>query len=309
MEKGNILEIKNLQVTFYTEDGIVRALQGVSYEVPDNETLGVVGESGCGKSVTALTVMRLLPKPQARVEGGEIWFKDKETGQEINILEQSEEHMRHIRGNKISMIFQEPMTALNPVYTVGDQIMEAIMVHNPDISKKEARERAIEMLKVVGIPAPEKRVDDYPHQMSGGMRQRVMIAMALSTNQISFKDCISSCFCCYHSFIFIHIVGIKIYRFNLTFSVKFIGSVRQFRIGLPAINIQSASGYKVSQSVYSEVSGSCEFECVTASAFYNKESVSFNCKVGRIIGSLNTSASHECVNGLQLPDPIPPAWD
>jgi len=141
-----------------------------------------VGESGCGKSVTALTVMRLLPKPQARVEGGEIWFKDKETGQEINILEQSEEHMRHIRGNKISMIFQEPMTALNPVYTVGDQIMEAIMVHNPDISKKEARERAIEMLKVVGIPAPEKRVDDYPHQMSGGMRQRVMIAMALSTN-------------------------------------------------------------------------------------------------------------------------------
>jgi len=182
MEKGNILEIKDLHVTFYTEDGIVRALQGVSYEVPDNETLGVVGESGCGKSVTALTVMRLLPKPQARVEGGEIWFKDKETGQEINILEQSEEHMRHIRGNKISMIFQEPMTALNPVYTVGDQIMEAIMVHNPDISKKEARERAIEMLKVVGIPAPEKRVDDYPHQMSGGMRQRVMIAMALSTN-------------------------------------------------------------------------------------------------------------------------------
>ncbi|HAR40315.1 MAG TPA: peptide ABC transporter ATP-binding protein [Coprothermobacter sp.] len=182
MEKGNILEIKNLQVTFYTEDGIVHALQGVSYEVPDNETLGVVGESGCGKSVTALTVMRLLPKPQARVESGEIWFKDKETGQEINILEQSEEHMRHIRGNKISMIFQEPMTALNPVYTVGDQIMEAVMVHNPGISNKEARERAIEMLKVVGIPAPEKRVDDYPHQMSGGMRQRVMIAMALSTN-------------------------------------------------------------------------------------------------------------------------------
>jgi len=182
MEKGNILEIKDLHVTFYTEDGIVRALQGVSYEVPDNETLGVVGESGCGKSVTALTVMRLLPKPQARVEGGEIWFKDKETGQEINILEQSEEHMRHIRGNKISMIFQEPMTAFESVYTVGDQIMEAIMVHNPDISKKEARERAIEMLKVVGIPAPEKRVDDYPHQMSGGMRQRVMIAMALSTN-------------------------------------------------------------------------------------------------------------------------------
>lgn len=182
MEKGNILEIKNLQVTFYTEDGIVHALQGVSYEVPDNETLGVVGESGCGKSVTALTVMRLLPKPQARVESGEIWFKDKETGQEINILEQSEEHMRHIRGNKISMIFQEPMTALNPVYTVGDQIMEAVMIHNPGISNKEARERAIEMLKVVGIPAPEKRVDDYPHQMSGGMRQRVMIAMALSTN-------------------------------------------------------------------------------------------------------------------------------
>ena len=182
MEKGNILEIKDLHVTFYTEDGIVRALQGVSYEVPDNETLGVVGESGCGKSVTALTVMRLLPKPQARVEGGEIWFRDKETGQEVNLLEQSEEHMRHIRGNKISMIFQEPMTALNPVYTVGDQIMEAIMVHNPGISSKEARERAIEMLKVVGIPAPEKRVDDFPHQMSGGMRQRVMIAMALSTN-------------------------------------------------------------------------------------------------------------------------------
>ncbi|NPV88562.1 ABC transporter ATP-binding protein [Coprothermobacteraceae bacterium] len=182
MEKDNILEIKNLHVTFYTEDGIVRALQGVEYEVKHNETLGVVGESGCGKSVTSLTIMRLLPKPQAKVEEGQILFRDKETGQEINLLELPEEKMRHVRGNRISMIFQEPMTALNPVYTVGDQIMEAILIHNPETTRQEARKKAIEMLKLVGIPAAEKRVDDYPHQMSGGMRQRVMIAMALSTN-------------------------------------------------------------------------------------------------------------------------------
>jgi len=146
MEKGNILEIKNLQVTFYTEDGIVRALQGVSYEVPDNETLGL-WVSLAVEICYSTDCDAFASQASSSCRRWRNLVKDKETGQEINILEQSEEHMRHIRGNKISMIFQEPMTALNPVYTVGDQIMEAIMVHNPDISKKEARERAIEMLK------------------------------------------------------------------------------------------------------------------------------------------------------------------
>ncbi|HHY32614.1 MAG TPA: ABC transporter ATP-binding protein [Firmicutes bacterium] len=170
-----LLEVRDLKTYFYTEDGVVPAVDGVSFSVDKGETIGIVGESGCGKSVTSLSVMRLIPNPPGKIVGGEIIFEGK------NILEKSEAEMRHIRGNEISMIFQEPMTSLNPVFTVGDQIMEAIMLHQK-VGKKEARKKTIEMLRLVGIPSAEKRVDEYPHQMSGGMRQRVMIAMALSCN-------------------------------------------------------------------------------------------------------------------------------
>jgi len=170
-----LLEVRDLKTYFYTEDGVVPAVDGVSFSVDKGETIGIVGESGCGKSVTSLSVMRLIPNPPGKIVDGEIIFEGK------NILEKSEAEMRHIRGNEISMIFQEPMTSLNPVFTVGDQIMEAIMLHQK-VGKKEARKKTIEMLRLVGIPSAEKRVDEYPHQMSGGMRQRVMIAMALSCN-------------------------------------------------------------------------------------------------------------------------------
>ncbi|NLG78484.1 MAG: ABC transporter ATP-binding protein [Firmicutes bacterium] len=170
-----LLEVRDLKTYFYTEDGVVPAVDGVSFSVDKGETIGIVGESGCGKSVTSLSVMRLIPNPPGKVVGGEIIFEGE------NILEKSEAEMRHIRGNEISMIFQEPMTSLNPVFTIGDQIMEAIMLHQK-VGKREARKKTIEMLKLVGIPSAEKRVDEYPHQMSGGMRQRVMIAMALSCN-------------------------------------------------------------------------------------------------------------------------------
>lgn len=181
MEKKPVLEVKNLKTYFYTDDGIVKAVDGVSFEVYQGETLGIVGESGCGKSVTSLSIMRLLDE-KGEIAGGEIYFRGK------NLLSLSEEEMRKIRGNDMAMIFQEPMTALNPVYTVGDQIMEAILLHQ-DVDKEKAREMAIEMLKKVGIPEPEKRVDEYPHELSGGMRQRAMIAMALSCNPtILFAD-------------------------------------------------------------------------------------------------------------------------
>jgi len=170
-----LLEVRDLKTYFYTEDGVVPAVDGVSFSVDKGETIGIVGESGCGKSVTSLSVMRLIPNPPGKIVDGEIIFEGK------NILEKSEAEMRHIRGNEISMIFQEPMTSLNPVFTVGDQIMEAIMLHQK-VGKREARKKTIEMLRLVGIPSAEKRVDEYPHQMSGGMRQRVMIAMALSCN-------------------------------------------------------------------------------------------------------------------------------
>jgi oligopeptide/dipeptide ABC transporter ATP-binding protein len=147
----------------------------VSFQIFPGETLGIVGESGCGKSVTSLSMMRLIPQPPGFFEGGEIYFNGK------NVLELSEEEMRHIRGNKISMIFQEPMTSLNPVFTVGYQIEEAITLHQ-GLYSEDAHKKAIEMLELVGIPAPEQRVNEYPHQLSGGMRQRVMIAMALSCN-------------------------------------------------------------------------------------------------------------------------------
>jgi len=170
-----ILTINDLAVYFYMDTRIVPAVDGVSFSVSRGETLGLVGESGCGKSVTALSIMRLLPSPPAKIERGEIWFKGE------NILDKTNEEMRKIRGNDISMIFQEPMTSLNPVLTIGYQLSEVIIQHQ-NVSKKEALERAIEMLRMVKIPLPEKRIKQYPHQLSGGMRQRVMIAMALACN-------------------------------------------------------------------------------------------------------------------------------
>lgn len=170
--KENLLEVINLNAKFKTDDGVFTAVNGVNIKVFKGESIGIVGESGCGKSVTALSVMRLLKTPPAVVTG-EIYFEGK------NLLNLPASEMRSIRGNEIAMIFQEPMTSLNPVYTCGRQISEAIMLHQR-VGKNEAREKAIEMLKLVGISIPEKRVDEYPHQLSGGMRQRVMIAMALS---------------------------------------------------------------------------------------------------------------------------------
>ena len=173
MEK--ILEVKNLRTSFYTEEGEVKAVDDVSFNVYKGKTLGIVGESGCGKSVTSLSIMRLIPNPPGKIVGGQILYQGKD------LLSLSMAQMRSIRGNEISMIFQEPMTSLNPVFTIGNQICEAISLHQ-DLPKKEVHNKAIEMLKLVGIPAPERRIEDYPHQLSGGMRQRVMIAMALSCN-------------------------------------------------------------------------------------------------------------------------------
>jgi oligopeptide/dipeptide ABC transporter ATP-binding protein len=169
-----VLEIEDLKTHFFTRDGIVRAVDGVSYHVYKGETLGVVGESGCGKSVSALSVLRLIAKPGRIVQG-----RIKAAGKELTSL--TEEQMRSIRGNDISMIFQEPMTSLNPVLTIGRQIAETIILHQK-LSKKDAWDKSVEMLKLVRIPEAERRVQEYPFQMSGGMRQRVMIAMALSCN-------------------------------------------------------------------------------------------------------------------------------
>ncbi|MFN2433404.1 MAG: ABC transporter ATP-binding protein [Gemmatimonadota bacterium] len=171
----SLLEVRDLKTHFTTEEGVARAVDGVSFAIRPHETLGVVGESGCGKSVTALSVLRLIPQPPGRIVDGEILFQGRD------LVHLSEGEMRRIRGNEISMIFQEPMSSLNPVFTVGDQISEAILLHQ-GVSRGEARTRTVEMLKRVGIPSPETRVDEYPHQLSGGMRQRVMIAMALSCN-------------------------------------------------------------------------------------------------------------------------------
>lgn len=168
-----LLEIKDLRVTFHTDDGIVHAVNGVSYTIEKGEVLGVVGESGCGKSVHALSIMRLIPMPPGKIESGEVLFYGKD------LLKLSIDELRHVRGGQIAMVFQDPMTSLNPAYTVGFQITEAIMLHQ-NIDQKQARERAAELLSLVGIPEAKRRVDDYPHQFSGGMRQRAMIAMALS---------------------------------------------------------------------------------------------------------------------------------
>ena len=172
-DSERLLEVNNLKTYFDTDDGTVKAVDGVSFHINKGETLAVVGESGSGKSVTSLSIMRLIAQPPGRIADGEILFEGED------IVKKSEAQMRKIRGNDISMIFQEPMTSLNPVYTVGDQIAEAIVLHQ-NKNNRQAMKLATEMLDLVGIPEPGKRVHNYPHQMSGGMRQRVMIAMALS---------------------------------------------------------------------------------------------------------------------------------
>ncbi len=170
-----ILELRDLHTHFHTPDGVVKAVDGVTYSLDAGETLGVVGESGCGKSVTALSILRLIPEPPGRIFGGGIFFEGKD------LTKMGQKELRNIRGNNISMIFQEPMTSLNPVFTIGFQIAEAVMLHQ-NMNKKDAMDKAAEMLDLVGIPLPRQRVREYPHQLSGGMRQRAMIAMALSCN-------------------------------------------------------------------------------------------------------------------------------
>lgn len=175
MVAETILQVEDLKTFFHTDGGLVKAVNGVSFKIEKGKTLGIVGESGCGKSITSLSIMGLLEIPPAEIAGGRIIFEGED------LLKKNEEEMRRIRGRKIAMIFQEPMTSLNPVYTVGQQIMEAILLHE-NVTKREAKKRGIEMLNMVRIPLPEKRFDEYPHQLSGGMRQRVMIAMALCCN-------------------------------------------------------------------------------------------------------------------------------
>ena len=173
----HILDIRDLTTRFYTEDGVVYAVNGVSYSLGEGDTLGVVGESGCGKSVHALSIMRLIPIPPGKIEKGEVIFRGRD------LLKVSDEEMRRVRGAQIAMIFQDPMTSLNPVLTVGFQVMEALKLHQ-GMSDREARARASQLLDMVGIPEADQRLDDYPHQFSGGMRQRAMIAMALSCSPL-----------------------------------------------------------------------------------------------------------------------------
>ncbi len=172
---AKLLEVKDLATYFFTQDGVVKAVDGISYDVEEGEVLGIVGESGCGKSVSALSIMRLVASPPGRTIRGEVLFE----GEDLLSLDDAE--MRHIRGNRMAMVFQEPMTSLNPVLTIGRQLTETVELHL-GMSKSEARERAAELLRMIGIPDAERRLKDYPHQFSGGMRQRVMIAMALSCN-------------------------------------------------------------------------------------------------------------------------------
>ncbi len=170
-----LLEVNGLKTRFFTEDGVVHAVNGISYELEEGEALGIVGESGCGKSVSVLSVMRLIPEPPGKIVGGEVLFEGRD------MLKMDPEDVRQVRGNKIAMVFQDPMTSLNPVLTIGRQIDEALELHM-GMDKHQARERTVELLEMVGIPEAGNRADDYPHQFSGGMRQRVMIAMALSCN-------------------------------------------------------------------------------------------------------------------------------
>lgn len=171
--RKSVLEVKNLQTSFFTDDGVIPSVDFVDFEVREGEILGIVGESGSGKSVTSLSVMGLIPSPPGKITSGEILYQGKD------ITKFSDKEMRKIRGNDIAMIFQEPMTSLNPLFTIGSQMMEAVLLHKKDWSKKQAKARSIEMLKLVGLPRAEELMNDYPHQLSGGMRQRVMIAMAL----------------------------------------------------------------------------------------------------------------------------------
>ena len=177
--EDNILEFHNLQTHFFTDTGTVKAVDGVSFNIPKGSTVGVVGESGCGKSVTSLSIMRLLQGPQGQIVGGEIRFNNKNTGKAIDITRLPMSEMQKIRGNEISMIFQEPMTSLNPVFTIGAQLAEPIELHNPKMKKKEVEVKVIELLKLVGIADAEGVINRYPHELSGGMKQRIVIAMAL----------------------------------------------------------------------------------------------------------------------------------
>ncbi|MEZ4677749.1 MAG: ABC transporter ATP-binding protein [Caldilineaceae bacterium] len=172
---ANLLEVKNLKTQFFTQDGVVHAVNGISYSVNAGETVAIVGESGSGKSVGVMSLIRLIPQPPGKIVDGQVLFD----GQDL--LKLSEEELRHVRGNRIAMIFQDPMTSLNPVLTIGRQITEALELHL-NMSREQSRKRAIELLQLVGIPGADSRLDDYPHQFSGGMRQRVMIAMGLSCN-------------------------------------------------------------------------------------------------------------------------------
>ncbi|NOX61082.1 MAG: ABC transporter ATP-binding protein [Chloroflexi bacterium] len=170
-----LLEVKGLKTYFFTEEGVVQAVNGISYKLDKGELLAIVGESGCGKSVGVMSLIRLIPQPPGKIVAGEVLFEGRD------LLQMSDDEIRQVRGNRIAMIFQDPMTSLNPVLTIGFQIMEALQLHL-GMDKEQARKRAIELLEMVGIPGAEKRLDDYPHQFSGGMRQRVMIAMGLSCN-------------------------------------------------------------------------------------------------------------------------------
>src|SRR2546428_197314 len=172
---GTLLSVRDLKTQFFTQEGVVKAVDGITYDVEEGETLGLVGESGCGKSVSALSLMRLVADPPGRIVSGQIEFEGRD------ILKLSEDEMRAIRGNRIAMIFQEPMTSLNPVLTIGRQLSEALELHMK-MNKQQSRRRSVELLEMVGIPEADRRIDDYPHQFSGGMRQRVMIAMGMSCN-------------------------------------------------------------------------------------------------------------------------------
>lgn len=174
----NLIEIKNLKTYFHTENALVKAVDDVSLSIPRGKTLGIVGESGCGKSVTAMSILQLV-SPPGKIDGGEILLYDQQ-GKSVDLVKMSEPEIRKVRGKRIAMIFQEPMSSLNPVFTIGYQIVEAVQLHRPELTKKDAWDLAVEMLDKVRIPAPEQRAREYPHQYSGGMRQRAMIAMALS---------------------------------------------------------------------------------------------------------------------------------
>lgn len=177
-DTDNIIEMDNLKTYFYTDAGTVKAVDGVSFDIPKGKTIGVVGESGCGKSVTSLSIMRLLQEPQGQIAGGKIRYN--QDNRAIDLTKISNKEMQKIRGNEISMIFQEPMTSLNPIFTIGDQLSEPIELHNPEMNKEQVKNRVIELLKLVGIARAEGIIHNYPHELSGGMKQRVVIAMALS---------------------------------------------------------------------------------------------------------------------------------